>query len=81
MNETMKTIYKVNVEELSIQLVPPVPAPPLWSGGMYWWYLSFLILGLVSLGFRGRGRWLKFREEGREEEQVGLGGRAVCKDT
>lgn len=44
---------------------------------MYWWYLSFLILGLVSRGFRG----LKLMEEGNEEEQVGLWGLAVYKDT
>lgn len=60
---------------------PPVPDAPLLSGGMYWWYLSFLILGLMSRGFRGRGRWLKFKGGGRDEAQVGLGGRAVCKHT
>lgn len=48
---------------------------------MYWWYLSFLILGLVSRGFRGRGWWLKLREVGSEEAQVGLRGWAVCKET
>lgn len=35
----------------------------------------------MSRGFRGRGRWLKFKGGGRDEEQVGLGGRAVCKHT
>lgn len=25
-----------------------------WSGGMYWWYLSFFTLGLGSLGFLWR---------------------------
>lgn len=47
---------------------------------MYWWYLSFFILGLESRGLRGRESWLKLKEVGREEEQLGLRGRAVCKD-
>lgn len=25
-----------------------------WSGGIYWWYLSFFTLGLGSLGFLWR---------------------------
>lgn len=37
-------------------------------------------MGLESRGLRGRESWLKLKEVGREEEQLGLGGRAVCKD-
>lgn len=47
-------------------LVTP-PAPPLWSGGIYWWYFSFLILGLESRGFLERGGRVGGTEEARQD--------------
>lgn len=62
-------------------LPAPLPVPVLWSGGMYWWYFNFLILGFESRSFRGRGGRDEVKDPPRMEWEGGAEGCAVLRHT